>query len=188
MAGTQVPGGWRDALDVALGGVMGRGVAWAALTAASLYVLAGCTVVDRFSGRAVEYNLQAEQAQEQALLLNIVRASMRRPSTGPLRARWAASRTSSNRLGTLWTQSSTVTRAMRSCSGFWCWETDHLSELPGIGKLLGRAVPYVLRCGRRRRGWLRVFAALSVLVEISIPLKLIWKIPPILSQSARWGR
>jgi hypothetical protein len=56
---------------------MGR--PWAALAAASVCVLAGCTVVDRFSGRAVEYNLQAEQAQEQALLLNIVRASMRRP-------------------------------------------------------------------------------------------------------------
>ena len=34
-----------------------------------------------------------------------------------LRARWAASRTSSKRLGTFWTQSSTVTRAMRSASG-----------------------------------------------------------------------
>src|SRR5580704_2005506 len=56
---------------------MGR--PWAALAAASVCVLAGCTVVDRFSGRAVEYNLQAEQAQEQALLLNIIRASMRRP-------------------------------------------------------------------------------------------------------------
>jgi hypothetical protein len=58
---------------------MGRAGAWAALAAASVWVLAGCAVVDRFSGRAVEYNLQAEQAQEQALLLNIVRASMRRP-------------------------------------------------------------------------------------------------------------
>src|ERR1700757_3767161 len=58
---------------------MGRGGARAAVLAAAVLVLAGCTVVDRFSGRAVEYNLQAEQAQEQALLLNIVRASMRRP-------------------------------------------------------------------------------------------------------------
>ncbi len=58
---------------------MGRGGALAVVAAASVYALAGCTVVDRFSGRAVEYNLQAEQAQEQALLLNIVRASMRRP-------------------------------------------------------------------------------------------------------------
>ena len=36
-------------------------------------------MVDQYSGRAVVYNLQAEQAQEQALLLNVVRASLRRP-------------------------------------------------------------------------------------------------------------
>jgi hypothetical protein len=41
--------------------------------------LAGCAIVDDFSGRAVDFNKQAEQAQEQALLLNIVRASLRRP-------------------------------------------------------------------------------------------------------------
>jgi hypothetical protein len=41
--------------------------------------LCGCAVVDQFAGRAVQYNLQAEEAQEQALLLNIVRASLRRP-------------------------------------------------------------------------------------------------------------
>src|ERR1700686_5160953 len=41
--------------------------------------LSGCSVVDKFAGRAVEFNLEAEQAQEQALLLNIIRASMRRP-------------------------------------------------------------------------------------------------------------
>jgi hypothetical protein len=41
--------------------------------------LAECAVVDQYSGRAVVYNLQAEQAQEQALLLNVVRASLRRP-------------------------------------------------------------------------------------------------------------
>jgi hypothetical protein len=40
---------------------------------------AACAVVDQYSGRAVVYNLQAEQAQEQALLLNVVRASLRRP-------------------------------------------------------------------------------------------------------------
>jgi hypothetical protein len=39
----------------------------------------GCTVIDHYSGRAIEYNLEAEQAQEQALLLNIIRASQRRP-------------------------------------------------------------------------------------------------------------
>ncbi len=36
-------------------------------------------MVDQFSSRAVEYNLQAEQATQQALLLNVVRASLRRP-------------------------------------------------------------------------------------------------------------
>jgi len=41
--------------------------------------LAGCAVVDNFSGRAVDYNLEAERAQEQTMLLNIVRASLRRP-------------------------------------------------------------------------------------------------------------
>jgi hypothetical protein len=41
--------------------------------------LAGCAIVDNFSGRAVDYNLEAEQVQEQTMLLNIVRASMRRP-------------------------------------------------------------------------------------------------------------
>jgi hypothetical protein len=41
--------------------------------------LSGCFAVDKFSGRAVDYNVEAEQAQMQALLLNIVRASMNRP-------------------------------------------------------------------------------------------------------------
>src|SRR5262249_24663340 len=36
-------------------------------------------VIDNYSGRAVDYNREAEQAQEQVLLLNIVRASLRRP-------------------------------------------------------------------------------------------------------------
>jgi hypothetical protein len=43
------------------------------------FCVAACAVVDQYSGRAVVYNLQAEQAQEQALLLNVVRASLRRP-------------------------------------------------------------------------------------------------------------
>jgi hypothetical protein len=47
-----------------------------ALTALSL---AGCAIVDQYGGRAVEYNLQAEKAQQQNLLLNIIRASLRRP-------------------------------------------------------------------------------------------------------------
>jgi len=41
--------------------------------------LVGCAVVDNFSGRAVDFNLQAEQVQEQDMLLNVVRASLRRP-------------------------------------------------------------------------------------------------------------
>jgi hypothetical protein len=44
-----------------------------------IVALTACAVVDQYSGRAVVYNLQAEQAQEQALLLNVVRASLRRP-------------------------------------------------------------------------------------------------------------
>jgi hypothetical protein len=43
------------------------------------FSLGACAIVDQYSGRAVVYNLQAEQAQEQALLLNVVRASLRRP-------------------------------------------------------------------------------------------------------------
>lgn len=41
--------------------------------------LSGCAFVDQYSGRAVAYNVEAEQAQEQALLLNIIRASLRKP-------------------------------------------------------------------------------------------------------------
>src|SRR5579871_731111 len=41
--------------------------------------LLGCAFVDQYSGRAVGYNVEAEQAQEQALLLNIIRASLRKP-------------------------------------------------------------------------------------------------------------
>jgi hypothetical protein len=41
--------------------------------------LPGCSFVDSFSDRAVNFNFQAEQAQLQALLLNIVRASLNRP-------------------------------------------------------------------------------------------------------------
>jgi len=57
-----------------------RRVAGKACVAAPIFFcLAACAVVDQYSGRAVVYNLQAEQAQEQALLLNVVRASLRRP-------------------------------------------------------------------------------------------------------------
>lgn len=49
------------------------GIAFAALA------LPGCAIVDKYSDRAVEYNLQAEKTQQQNLLLNIIRASLRRP-------------------------------------------------------------------------------------------------------------
>jgi hypothetical protein len=49
------------------------------LTTIFATTLVGCAVVDQYSGRAIVYNLEAEQAQEQALLLNIVRAYLRRP-------------------------------------------------------------------------------------------------------------
>jgi len=39
----------------------------------------GCAVIDNYSWRAVDYNKEAEVAQQQTLLLNIIRASMRRP-------------------------------------------------------------------------------------------------------------
>src|SRR5262249_7268122 len=42
-------------------------------------MLLGCAIIDSYSGRAVDYNREAEQAQEQVLLLNIVRASLRLP-------------------------------------------------------------------------------------------------------------
>lgn len=46
---------------------------------AVVMVMSGCAIVDQYSGRAVNYNLEAEQALDQGLLLNIVRASLRRP-------------------------------------------------------------------------------------------------------------
>jgi len=45
----------------------------------SALALLGCSVIDNYSWRAVDYNREAEQAQEQVLLLNVVRASLRRP-------------------------------------------------------------------------------------------------------------
>jgi len=41
--------------------------------------IAGCAAVDQYSGRAVSYNLEAEAALEQGLLLNVVRAVHARP-------------------------------------------------------------------------------------------------------------
>jgi hypothetical protein len=49
------------------------------LLAGGALLLAGCAIVDQYSGRATVYNLQSEQAHDQGLLLNIVRASLRRP-------------------------------------------------------------------------------------------------------------
>jgi hypothetical protein len=42
-------------------------------------ILCDCALVDQYADRATTYNLEAEQAQEKAILLNIVRASLRRP-------------------------------------------------------------------------------------------------------------
>jgi hypothetical protein len=55
--------------------------AWPARVAALALVtgLFGCAIIDKYATRAVDYNLEAEQAQQQALLLNIIRASLRRP-------------------------------------------------------------------------------------------------------------
>jgi hypothetical protein len=41
--------------------------------------VSGCAVVDQYSGRATVYNAEAEEAHNQGLLLNIVRASLRHP-------------------------------------------------------------------------------------------------------------
>ena len=51
------------------------------LSAAAVLMLAtaGCAIVDQYAGRATVYNLESEQTHDQGLLLNIVRASLRRP-------------------------------------------------------------------------------------------------------------
>jgi len=49
------------------------------LTPICCAALLGCAVVDQYSGRAIVYNLEAERAQDQAILLNIVRAYLHRP-------------------------------------------------------------------------------------------------------------
>lgn len=51
----------------------------AALYAALAAMLGSCGYVDRFSPRAIDYNREAEVAQDDGLLLNIVRASLDRP-------------------------------------------------------------------------------------------------------------
>jgi hypothetical protein len=54
---------------------------WVASTSllAGVLSLMGCAVVDQYSGRAIAYNLEAEQAEDQPILLNVIRASLRRP-------------------------------------------------------------------------------------------------------------
>jgi hypothetical protein len=42
-------------------------------------ILCNCALVDQYADRATTYNLEAEQAQEKTILLNIIRASLRRP-------------------------------------------------------------------------------------------------------------
>ena len=56
-----------------------RGCGFVAAVAFACLALTGCAIVDKYSDRAVEYNLQAEKTQQQNLLLNIIRASLRRP-------------------------------------------------------------------------------------------------------------
>lgn len=42
-------------------------------------LLSGCTAVDAYSFRSIDYNLEAEQTQNQVLLLNIARSYLHRP-------------------------------------------------------------------------------------------------------------
>ncbi|MEA2994292.1 MAG: hypothetical protein QOD40_3212, partial [Alphaproteobacteria bacterium] len=42
-------------------------------------IVAGCGIVDQYGSRALTYNVEAEQAQNQAVLLNIVRSYKRYP-------------------------------------------------------------------------------------------------------------
>lgn len=48
-------------------------------TLAGLALLAGCAVPDRFADRAVDYNRSLEEAENRALLLNVLRAAADRP-------------------------------------------------------------------------------------------------------------
>jgi hypothetical protein len=51
----------------------------ASLSLACLFAVTGCAVVDKFGDRAVSYNIQAAQARNQFLLLNIIRSAYRKP-------------------------------------------------------------------------------------------------------------
>lgn len=55
-----------------------RGLCDAAFAVACL-ALPSCALVDQYADRATTYNLEAEQAQEKSILLNIIRASQRHP-------------------------------------------------------------------------------------------------------------
>ncbi|HTS41128.1 MAG TPA: hypothetical protein VMH84_11385 [Xanthobacteraceae bacterium] len=59
--------------------IVRRGRNIAAGAAFATIALAGCAIVDKYSERAIDYNLQAEKTQTQNLLLNVIRASLRRP-------------------------------------------------------------------------------------------------------------
>ncbi|MGI8839298.1 MAG: hypothetical protein ACR2F8_00690 [Caulobacteraceae bacterium] len=50
---------------------------WISLIAVA--TLGGCATQNQFAGASTQYNLQTEQAQDRALLLNVLRASRRRP-------------------------------------------------------------------------------------------------------------
>lgn len=50
-----------------------------ALCAAALLATAGCAVVDSFSDRAIDYNLQAESTTDRDILLNVLRAAHSEP-------------------------------------------------------------------------------------------------------------
>ncbi len=52
---------------------------WLFAIAAIAFLAPGCAAVDNFSSRATQFNIETEQAQNEILLLNIVRASKRRP-------------------------------------------------------------------------------------------------------------
>jgi hypothetical protein len=59
-------------------GITDRALGYAVLVVIAV-TLSACAFVDVFSDRALTYNLEAERAQNTTLLLNAVRASLRRP-------------------------------------------------------------------------------------------------------------
>jgi hypothetical protein len=59
-----------------VGVVRALGVLFIVLTAS---LICGCEPLDSYAFRSIQYNLEAEQTQNQVILLNIVRASLQRP-------------------------------------------------------------------------------------------------------------